>query len=237
MDITLESLAKSIENVKALQACRNIMARYCYYHTAFRHKAYVENCWAKREDCCLKMPWGAYLGIEGVKRCYLQEHGDRSDPRTYETLKGAMFMHCLDTECLEVAEDGQTARGVWVSPGHETAVRGDDIMANWCWGKYAVDFIKEGGEWRIWHLQLFPLFNTPYETRWTDIPPFNPGDFSGGDDKPKDIPEDMDIPRSKPDMPLDDVYVWTKDAVYPVDQPAPPLPYNTFADVAPGYGV
>lgn len=232
MEVTLDSLAASIENVKALQECRNIMARYCFYHTAFRHREYVENCWAKRDDCTLMMPWGAYAGIEGVKRCYFIDHGDRSDPKTYESLKGAMFMHCLDTECLVVSDDGQTARGVWITPGHETFVDNGEAHGNWCWGKYCTDFIKENGQWKIWHMRLYPLFNTPYEECWTKQPVFDAKQFIGDEGTP---PAENEV-RMHPDMPVD-MWSWSIDSVYPADQPEPPLPYRTFSDVAPGYGI
>ena len=68
------------------------------------------------------MPWGYYLGIEGVRKCYLEDHGDRSDPMVQASpiFKGGMMMHAMDTAVIEVAKDGKTAKGVWLSPGHES---------------------------------------------------------------------------------------------------------------------
>ena len=34
--------------------------------------------------------------------------------------KGGMMMHAMDTAVIEVAKDGKTAKGVWLSPGHES---------------------------------------------------------------------------------------------------------------------
>ena len=68
---------------------------------------------------------------------------------------------------VEVAKDGKTAKGVWLSPGHESCYipdfskfpdwkKGDPLPENleimssceWAWSKYYVDFIKEDGECR-----------------------------------------------------------------------------------------
>lgn len=40
-------------------------------------------------------------------------------------------------------------------------------VGSWLWVRYGVDFIKEAGEWKIWHLQVFPFFKTPFDKRWT----------------------------------------------------------------------
>ena len=161
----LDVLTLKLERLEAAQACRNLMGKYSYYHTAFRNQDYIE-LWAKREDDLLVMPWGEYTGFEGVKACYMNDHGDRSDPKTLALLKGAVMMHEMDTEVLEVAADGKTAKGAWLSPGHETYVDGQvpgmetektsgKAHAEWCWGKYAVDFIRdEDGQWKIWHMSL-----------------------------------------------------------------------------------
>lgn len=219
---TLEELSMDLHRLEAQQACRNLMGKYLYWHSAFRNYEYVE-LWAKRDDDILEMPWGIYRGYEGVRACYLNDHGDRSDPETQEHIKGGMYFHELDTECLEVAEDGMTARGCWISPGHETYVnRGrragyplGEPVAEWCWGKYAVDFIYEGGTWKIWRLRLYPLFLSPFDKSWVEITQPTPDDFGFTEAEP---------PTSR-------VWVWSPTSVYPADQPNPPLPYKTYDDV------
>jgi hypothetical protein len=57
--------------------------------------------------------------------------------------------HTLTILVVEIAEDGLTAKGVWISPGHETFPVGDKLKDYWSWGRYAVDFRKEDGKWKI----------------------------------------------------------------------------------------
>ena len=121
MSRTYEELKAGFERIEAAQACRNLMGKYSYLHTAMRNIDFMK-LWANREDDILAMPWGYYLGIEGVRKCYLEDHGDRSDPMVQASpiFKGGMMMHAMDTAVIEVAKDGKTAKGVWLSPGHES---------------------------------------------------------------------------------------------------------------------
>ena len=105
----LEQLTTKLERLEAVQACRNLMGKYSYYHTAFRNNEYID-LWAKRDDDLLVMPWGSYKGFEGVKACYLKDHGDRNDPGMLDSLRGAVMMHEMDTEVIEVAKDGKTPK-------------------------------------------------------------------------------------------------------------------------------
>ena len=222
---TLEVLTRKLERLEAVQACRNLMGKYSYYHTAFRNQEYID-LWAKREDDLLVMPWGSYQGFEGVKACYMKDHGDRSDPKVLDSLKGAVMMHEMDTEVIEVAEDGKTAKGAWLSPGHETYVDGQvpgmkkeegsgQAHAEWCWGKYAVDFIKDdNGEWKIWHMRLYPLFKCEYGESWVDTKQPEPEDYTF-----------MSSQRST------SWWSYSPTEVYPANEPAIPWPYEKFEDV------
>jgi hypothetical protein len=222
----LEQLERKLQKVEAQEACRNLMGRYSYFHTAFRNREYVE-LWAKREDDVLVMPWGTYEGFEGVKKCYLEDHGDRSDAKVLESMRGAVMMHEIDTEVIEVAEDLQTAKAAFFSQGHETWVEHEEsgiglqagkegtAHAEWAWSKYAVDFIREDGEWKIWHMRLYPVFKSEYGKSWVDAVQPAADDYSFENARKNKAP------------------MWHYDAneVYPGNEPEPPKAYKTFADV------
>jgi hypothetical protein len=38
----------------------------------------------------------------------------------------------------------------------------------WAYGKYGVDFVKEDGVWKIWHLKWFRIFITPWDQSYTE---------------------------------------------------------------------
>ena len=220
----LEELTRKLERLEAQEACRNLMGKYSYYHTAFRNREYID-LWAKRDDDLLAMPWGDYHGFEGVKACYMKDHGDRNDPATLAMLKGAVMMHTMNTEIIEVAADGQTAKAAFFSDGHETYIEGrvpgfyDPSVepvphAEWCWGAYAVDFIRDNGEWKIWHMRLYPISKSEYGESWVDAAQPTPDDytFTSGDRSSR-------------------MWHYSPDEVYPENQPAIPWPYEKFEDV------
>ena len=118
MAMTLEELNCAYERLRAVREIENMMGRYSFFHTAMRHIDYLK-LWSKRDDCSLDMPWGSYTGYQGVKTCYLEDHGDRSYPETWEFMVGLFPMHTHTTGVIEVAGDLKTARGCWLSPGEE----------------------------------------------------------------------------------------------------------------------
>lgn len=211
----MEELAFELDRVGAAQKCEQLMTIYVSLHMEMRHKDYLR-LWTQRPDCKLEMPWGAYEGYAGVERCYLKDHGDRSMPEIQELLKGLLCVHTIGTSVIEVAADGKTARGVWISPGFETANEGADVpMGMWAWSKYGVDFLLEEDGWKIWKMKVYPLFQAPYDTCWTDVPPYD--GFM--------LETTCDHPLERP--------IWNYDpnGHYPEDQPAPPEAYETYDDV------
>lgn len=230
-----EELKLGFDRMEAAQECRNLMGKYSYLHTAMRNQDFVQ-LWADREDDILAMPWGYYLGKKGVEDCYLKDHGDRSDPAVQHSpiFKGGMMMHAMDTCVIEVAGDGRTARGAWLSPGHESCYipdfdkipgwkKGDPVppdapmvsSCEWAWSKYSIDFIRDAdGKWKFWKLRLWPIYKTDFYVPWTEHPDMEEGDFPFKYCKRY---------HSHP-------WAWSPDSVYPPDQPEPPLPYEHYED-------
>ena len=130
-------------------------------------------------------------------------------------LKGGMLEHHLTTYVIQVAKDRQTAKAIFWSPGHESWVRGEeDTWATWCWGRYGNDFIKEDGEWKIWHLKWYHGFRQDFYTSWQE---------------PTKVPFDVEkitsaSPANKPTT-HDNPY--TVDTVLEV-MPPYPEPYDTW---------
>jgi hypothetical protein len=165
------------------------------------------------------MDWGVFEGRAGVERFFLGYHGGHDAENPDGRRGGDMHMHTQTTPVIEVADDLQTARGVWISPGHETIPLGPDgsMKAFWIWLKYGFDFVKEAGEWKIWHMSVYCNFMCPYEKSWVDMDPLPPR-------------------RKMPDAHAPDRYLpqpppWRYAVDKPhVNIPAPPEPYQTFDD-------
>ena len=85
--------------------------------------------------------------------------------------------------------------------------------------KYGVDFIKEKGVWKIWHLHLHGIFMASYYKSWVDFPiKMNPSEMIKG------FPKEF-----QPDRPPITNWNYSPDKKT-ILSPVPPSPYKTFKD-------
>jgi len=212
----LEARIARLEDINEIQ---NLMGRRAYLHSAGMNGLEFEQCWSRRDDVAFEAEdWGVWDGQDGITASYVNEN-----PFPDGT-PGLLIEHTLTTGVIEVAGDRETAKGVWISPGHETfpIVEGELPKAHWSWGRYSVDFVREDGCWRIWHLHVLTTFRTPYDQDWVDSavnrPPYFP---EKGTPMPGMTPPTRPVTFNQPyhpDLP-------------PAYQPVPPEPYETWADV------
>lgn len=217
MAYTLEQLERRNQQLAALVECRSVMSKYMLFQPAYRNLDYVA-LWAERDDDSLDMPWGGYYGIEGVRRCYLEDHGDRSQEGFEEWSRGDLCVRDIGSEVMIPSADGQTLRAVWMTTGLETGrPHMPDRHTGYCWAHYGMDFIKVDGQWKIWHQALYPGTINHSHISWADMPRWNGYVYM----------QEMDFGMHH--------WQYSRETVYPVDRPALPEPYASFEDVAPGY--
>ncbi|KAL1622636.1 hypothetical protein SLS56_008683 [Neofusicoccum ribis] len=212
------SLLARIQRLEDIHDINNLMGRRAYYHSAGRHDLEFNELWSSEDDVIFEPEdWGAFVGRASVKGSYVD--GNPFPPGT----KGLLIEHTLTTSVLEIAKDGLTAKGVWISPGHETfPIPGEKLpKTHWSWGRYAVDFRKEDGEWKIWHLHVLTTFRTPYNVDWAETA------FRKPDYLPKDGETIGDIAKADRGVSFNEPYHPSR---APKLQPVPPKAYNTWTD-------
>ena len=208
----LTDMEKAVQAYET-QQIRNIMGKYEYYHMAKMHKE-TKNLFAQHTEGVYidNSSLGRYDGLEGVERFFVKFHeyldGDK---------KGSLCIHTLTTEVIEIAKDGKTAKGLWLSPGLETrkSLVTGKLESYWIWGKYAVDFIKEDDEWKFWHFYITDNIHCDYHCSWTE-----------NDKGKEDVLLDPNIPI--PDGPS--IYPGTTYSLDHIEQLIPPVPepYDTY---------
>jgi hypothetical protein len=201
-------LEDKIDRLLAAHEIQNLMSRYEYLHMANLHAETIQLFAQDTPGVRLENgARGVYEGLAGVRRFYGDLAKGMANP------VGQLHLHTSTTPVIEVAGDGKTAQGVWVSPGVETspAKDGGEPSAMWAWIKYGVDFVKEADEWKIWRLHMYRIFMTPYDKSWADVDPA-PARQSPSADRPN-------------------TYDWVyRRTVRPENVPAPPEPYRTWDD-------
>ena len=213
-----KSLELRLANVKADSEVQNLMAKHQYLYAA----GMLPECtdlFAKRGDSLVHFSWGCYKGWDSINNLYtniLAKTGpDSLGP-------GVMYEHGLMTPCIQVAGDGETAKGAWWSMGHEAApenaTKGAPIRAYWSYVKFAADFIKDGDAWYLWHLAYIGMFSTEYHKSWVDRAT-----------PPEGVEWTISKADLKPDAPpfiADNSY--SQKTMYRKYLPASPEPYETY---------
>lgn len=163
---TTEQLVTRFEDQRAI---KNLMGKYANLVILNREGEILERFWSNNEtDLYLGFNDGAYEGREAIDAYYKatverttlvgkllqkrfpEELGDKSDEELYGV--GPFKVRPLASPVIEVASDGATAKGLWYCQGAYNEVEAAGPVAYWTWGYFAVDFVKEGDDWKIWHL-------------------------------------------------------------------------------------
>jgi hypothetical protein len=216
-DKVIKRQEKTIYDLAAINEINDLMSKYEYFHSAGMFPEHTE-LFAKRDDSIAQVgDWGLYKGWESIRRLYAGVHmeGGLDGP-------GFLYEHYLTTSMVVVSGDGKTAKGVWMSPGHETRLnqktgKGDP---GWCMVKYGTDFIKmDDGKWYIWH-------NIVFLTLWAD---YNNPDGWGVSGEHRGARRDMKMPSElKPDAPSIPWHNPYSPQTRREFMPAFPLPYETY---------
>ncbi len=146
----------------------NLVGKYVSAILLHQQATIFERFWTQQEDACLSFNDGSYVGSADVRgyfatmaentakvskllqQIFPEQLGSLSD----EALYGAGQLRGLPvtTPVIEIAADGKTAKGIWHIQGSDNGLSVYGPLSYWSLGFLAVDFRREGDEWRIWHL-------------------------------------------------------------------------------------
>lgn len=162
---------------------QNLMGRYVSYRLKKKDISVFDVFWSKfEEDVCIGVNEGWYIGRDAVEGYFQKCHENTQTKsaliqelfpsflsnKTKEEIHGVgqLDVDAICSPIIEISGYGTTAKGVWLFLG----ARNDlfpggpySLVEN---GYYAVDFIKEGTNWKIWHLQRICEFSAPDGVNW-----------------------------------------------------------------------
>ena len=237
------SLEEQVGRWEDQRDIKNLMGIYVNHIIMNMDAEIFDALWSSRDDVCYGDNDGWYVGPDAVRGYYqavrarnalVAELLQRKFPqeigqRTAEENFGIGTFRDFPVACpvIEVAGDGQTAKGLWFCQGAYNDVETSGPVAHWTWGYFAADFVKEGDGWKIWHLQYLNDVDCICGQSWAgaqvpypDLPEFAPlADFH--------YPEYSVCKQFRP--------------LYSADRPTTPCPeipqpYATFAETF-SYGV
>ena len=206
-----KTLEEKVQLALDIHEIQNIMNKYeILVHVGEWEK--VEAMFARDPDVRVEMTWGIYDGTAGVKKLFSGLHNFWMG-KAGALKPGLMFALPNANPITEVAGDGKTAKATWLCMGHETMIVDGNPQGFWAFAKRACDYIKEDGEWKMWHYRVYGGFMTPYEQSWV----------KGFEHHMGEIPEEFK-PDRPPSSPL---WMYKPDAVFQYE-PLVPEPYETF---------
>jgi hypothetical protein len=238
------------EYAKAWVECQNLMSIHNYMHGVNHNLEELALIWVSEDGPYAKtatfsQPQGVREGIDLIKVWY--GNPDTKDPNQSleEMIKnepsdypvGSMGIHLNTTGCIVVAGDGKTAKGIWYSPGPmwnftgQKDEYGNDIAEGTLFmEKYGVDFVKEDGEWKIWHIQMYYDFVFDLTKDWTR-PLARQGAMGGpaGGQEAERPPREM-TKWEQPTRPNPNPYEQWSPTRVSVMEPKIPEPYYTFSE-------
>ncbi|EME82083.1 uncharacterized protein MYCFIDRAFT_175638 [Pseudocercospora fijiensis CIRAD86] len=104
---------------------------------------------------------GVYRGKVAITTLFQDQFGSA-------TLKGNLLFPFLTTGMIEVAGDGKTAKGTWRSPSVQAVMSDAGPEPIWLFGAYAIDFIKKGDDWKIWHFHWYRTIKCNHHKGWVE---------------------------------------------------------------------
>ena len=166
------SLELRVQRAEGGLAAENLHARHAYTHGATHCKEEWDYIWSRQDDISWAHSFGRMRGFEEVWYNSVATYnwrGIANYANIFEQIPEVTYltdfrnlsevaMHTLATDIIEVAEDGQTARGFFLTPGVLfCACNGNGkYWGGSLWERYGSDYRFEDGEWKYLHEQVCP---------------------------------------------------------------------------------
>jgi len=178
LEAKIADLEQQLARVDARWEVQNVFSRYQYLHTVFRDAEIIDTLWVKKGTPGISAQY-TNSGIYNTWDSVMEYHRNRPSP------KGKLLVHFTASPLIEVAADGQTAKGAWIIAGVESGlsdpavaekappgmfepdlVEGKKVWAHWIQVRYCLDFLKQDGEWKIWHFRAVEISRAPFSQNW-----------------------------------------------------------------------
>ena len=174
----LNELLERVERLEARGEIEDLLGEYLHLRMAGDGQGILDRIWSGRED--IRIEYGAsgpYQSRAKVATFYQKDH-----------LPGKFTLMQANTPVIRVARDGRSARGLWMVLGAETDAgdlgpeppadpnrrallssqtpEGKAYTAEWMFLRLGADFVKEAGQWRLWHLHVYEILRAPFDQDW-----------------------------------------------------------------------
>ena len=203
-----------------IEQIKDLMSRRTVYETNGQREEELRDLWVQlpenQKTASFGRNWGYYVGMDAIREYYVNEHQEKIGALPGKHYgDGCLFHHPASTGLVYEAYDGKTARGLWYCISQETLpISETEADARWYMEKLAIDFLKEDGKWKIWHLVVATDLQSEAGANYME--------------QKVDLPDEENaayVEFGTPNLPMrthNERYNWLD------NYPAPPVPYATF---------
>jgi hypothetical protein len=182
-----------IRRVWDIEDIKDLMARRGFYVANDMRREELNDLWVTtpkyQKTASLGSNWGYYVGMDEISSYYVVKHVEErqklldaycaSHPEVENRREnlgyGCMSSHLVTTPLVVLSGDGYTAQGNWYVIGQESTWRPDGpASCHWFNDRIAVDFVKENGRWKIWHLVISNDIHVEAGESLNDLPTIPP---------------------------------------------------------------
>jgi len=173
------------ETAYAVTDITNTFSAFLWYLRSAEEEKAIDTLWSVRDDIVYVDDGRGYRGQRSVRaflvdaRKNLREEklallaqkypGEYSKDSNMLGI-GDYNMQWPANSYLRIADDNQTAKGVWWTPGlFSETDENKNLQAYMRVVNYGVEFVNEDGKWKIWHLREFPEFSFPVDQDTADL--------------------------------------------------------------------
>ena len=208
-----------MQRVWDVEEIKKLAAKRTYYIANDWREKELSELWVTGEaakTASFGRNWGYYVGMDEVRRYYVQQHNAQLDALPGKNRgDGCLFHHPISTGLIREAYDGQSARGLWYCISQETKpVNDTEADARWYMEKLGIDFLKQDGKWKIWHVVVATDLQSEAGVDYTTQKVYLPKEENAAW-----------VEFGTPTLPMtvhNEQYNWLD------DYPGPPAPYQTF---------
>ena len=233
------TISERIHRADAAVECEKLMSKHVYYHAGGVHREEIEEFWVKREDCT----WAHNFGQMGSRSNFIACYADNQEKNNREIYEQVLAvypeignapdyraiseeaMHYTASPIIEVAEDGQSAKAYFYTPGciFSTLNPQREREGTWIWERYGADFEYEDGEWKFLNLKVCCDAAGPMDVEDWHKKSFIP---SIPDDENGDGENDKGAAPTHPGP----LHFTLTETQLPQHRPFMPVPYKTFSE-------
>jgi SnoaL-like protein len=169
MQRQLDELTRKVRNLEDIHAVRTLHFKYGYYIDMC---LYDEACDLFADDGEVRFLNGVYKGKAGVRRLYCEWFRNLFTKGKNGPVRGFLLDHLQLQDIVDVAPDGQTARGrfraLMLAGQHPSKEERVPNFPDQCWegGIYENEYVNEQGVWKI-KRQIYNMrWQADYEPGW-----------------------------------------------------------------------